>query len=271
MSGLLFILVTLLTFGYLGLAVHYLGHWRGRVLWPRQSGIEHSLLGGLLLLHAIVLTLPVFQSGTVSLGLGTALSLLSWMMLLIFWTGSYFSRMEGLQTFLVPVAFVAVLLAEILPLPRNTYAVNDVAFLLHMVVSLLAYSLFAIGALIAILMLMQERALHERKPGRLSGKLPPLMVMENLMFQTLGTGFLLLTASLASGVLFSEEVFGKPAVFSHKTVFAVTSWLVFGALLVGRKYRGWRGRMAIRWTLGGFALLLLAYIGTKAVMQFVLH
>ncbi|MDC7712008.1 cytochrome C assembly family protein [Vogesella indigofera] len=241
------------------------------MLWPRQSGIEHSLLGALLLLHAIVLTLPVFHSGTVSLGLGTALSLLSWMMLLIFWTGSYFSRMEGLQTFLVPVAFVAVLLAEILPLPRNTYAVNDVAFLLHMVVSLLAYSLFAIGALIAILMLMQERALHERKPGRLSGKLPPLMVMENLMFQTLGTGFLLLTASLASGVLFSEEVFGKPAVLSHKTVFAVTSWLVFGALLVGRKYRGWRGRMAIRWTLGGFALLLLAYIGTKAVMQFVLH
>ena len=144
MSGLLFILVTLLTFGYLGLAVHYLGHWRGRVLWPRQSGIEHSLLGALLLLHAIVLTLPVFHSGTVSLGLGTALSLLSWMMLLIFWTGSYFSRMEGLQTFLVPVAFVAVLLAEILPLPRNTYAVNDVAFLLHMVVSLLAYSLWTL-------------------------------------------------------------------------------------------------------------------------------
>ncbi|MFD2449184.1 cytochrome c biogenesis protein CcsA [Vogesella fluminis] len=173
MSGLLFILVTLLTFGYLGLALHYLGHWRGHALWPRQSGIEHSLLGTLLLLHAIVLVLPVLRSGTVSLGLGTALSLLSWMMLLIFWTGSYFSRMEGLQTFLVPVAFVTVLLAEILPLPRNTYAVDDIAFLLHMVVSLLAYSLFAIGALIAILMLMQERALHERKPGRLSGKLPP--------------------------------------------------------------------------------------------------
>ncbi|GHD74478.1 cytochrome C assembly family protein [Vogesella fluminis] len=260
-----------MTFGYLGLALHYLGHWRGHALWPRQSGIEHSLLGTLLLLHAIVLVLPVLRSGTVSLGLGTALSLLSWMMLLIFWTGSYFSRMEGLQTFLVPVAFVTVLLAEILPLPRNTYAVDDIAFLLHMVVSLLAYSLFAIGALIAILMLMQERALHERKPGRLSGKLPPLLVMENLMFQTLGTGFLLLTASLASGVLFSEEVFGKPAVFNHKTVFAVTSWLVFGALLIGRRYRGWRGKLAIRWTLGGFALLLLAYIGTKAVMQFILQ
>ncbi|MFD2449183.1 cytochrome c biogenesis protein CcsA [Vogesella fluminis] len=95
--------------------------------------------------------------------------------------------------------------------------------------------------------------------------------MENLMFQTLGTGFLLLTASLASGVLFSEEVFGKPAVFNHKTVFAVTSWLVFGALLIGRRYRGWRGKLAIRWTLGGFALLLLAYIGTKAVMQFILQ
>lgn len=271
MSGLLLILVTLLTFGYLCLSVHFLGHWRGVVRWPRNPVNEHSLLGVLLLLHAAVLASPVLQAGTVSLGLGTALSLLSWMMLLIFWTGSYFSRMEGLQTFLLPVALIAVLLAEVLPLPRTTYAVDDVAFLLHIVVSLLAYSLFAIGALIAILMLMQEKALHERKPGRFSGKLPPLLVMENLMFQTLGTGFLLLTASLLSGVLFSEEVFGKAAVFSHKTVFAVTSWLVFGALLIGRKYRGWRGRLAIRWTLGGFALLLLAYIGSKIVMQFILH
>lgn len=271
MSGLLFILVTLLTFAYLGLSVHFLGHWRGRVLWPRQARIEHPLLGGLLLLHAVVLALPVIQTGTVSIGVGTALSLLSWMMLLIFWTGSYFARMEGLQTFLLPMAFVSVLLAEALPLPERVYAVNDVAFLLHMVVSLLAYSLFAIGALVAVLMLVQETALHERKPGRISRQLPPLLVMENLMFQTLGTGFLLLTASLVSGVLFSEEVFGKPAVFNHKTVFAVTSWLVFGALLVGRHYRGWRGRLAIRWTLGGFALLLLAYIGTKGVMQFILH
>lgn len=271
MNGLLFIFVTLLTFGYLGLAVHFLGHWRGTMFWPRQPAAEHTLLGVLLLLHAVVLVLPVVQTGAVSLGLGTALSLLVWMMLLIFWTGSYFSRMEGLQTFLLPLAFAAVLLAEVLPVPHTAYAVSDVPFLLHMVVSLLAYSLFAIGALVAVLMLMQERALHDRRPGRVSRQLPPLMVMENLMFQTLGTGFLLLTASLVSGVFFSEEVFGKPAVLNHKTVFAVTSWLVFGALLVGRKYRGWRGRLAIRWTLGGFALLLLAYIGTKIVMQFVLR
>lgn len=271
MSGLVFIVVVLLTFGYGGLSWHFLGHWRGHALWPRKAGREHLLLGSLLLMHLFVLAIPVVSTGLVSIGLGTAVSLLSWMMLLVYWTGSYYARLEGLQTFLVPVALIGVLLAEVLPVPHAAYQVDNLAFMLHIVISLLAYSLFAIGALIAILMLLQERALHERKPGRLTRQLPPLMVMENMMFQTLGTGFLLLTASLASGVLFSEELFGKVAAMNHKTVFAFTSWLVFGALLVGRKYRGWRGRLAIRWTLSGFALLLLAYIGTKIVMQFILH
>jgi ABC-type uncharacterized transport system permease subunit len=270
MSGFLFILLILLACGYLGLSWHFLAHWRGVASWQRLPVSEHSLLGVLLLMHAAMLAMPVLQDGGVRLGVGSVLSLLSWIMLLIFWTGSYFARMEGLQIFLVPLAAIGILMAEVLPIPHTLYAVDNLPFMLHLLVSLLAYSLFAIGAMLAVLMLLQERALHHKRFA-LARQMPPLLVLENLMFQTLGTGFILLTLSLVSGVFFAEEVFGRAVPMNHKVIFGLLSWLVFGSLLVGRKLHGWRGRLAIRWTLAGFALLLFGYIGSKIVLEFVLH
>ena len=85
----------------------------------------------------------------------------------------------------------------------------------------------------------------------------------------LGLG--LLTLTVASGVLFSEQLFHQPLRLTHKNVFAILSWLTFGSLLVGRYIYGWRGRIAIRWTLSGFVILLLAYIGSKFVLEILLH
>jgi ABC-type uncharacterized transport system permease subunit len=94
--------------------------------------------------------------------------------------------------------------------------------------------------------------------------------METLLFRIIGAGFVLLTLALASGVLFSEEIFGKPMTFSHKTLFAWLSWIIFAALLAGRSTYGWRGRVAVRWTLAGFLTLVLAYVGSKFVLEVVL-
>jgi ABC-type uncharacterized transport system permease subunit len=94
--------------------------------------------------------------------------------------------------------------------------------------------------------------------------------MESLLFRIIWAGFILLTLTLASGVVFSEELFGKAATFNHKTVFGVVSWLIFAALLCGRHIYGWRGRVAVRWTLAGFLSLVLAYIGSKFVVEVIL-
>jgi ABC-type uncharacterized transport system permease subunit len=94
--------------------------------------------------------------------------------------------------------------------------------------------------------------------------------MEALLFRIIWAGFILLTLTLGSGVIFSEELFGKAAAFSHKTVFGVTSWFIFAALLMGRHVYGWRGRIAVRWTLAGFLTLVLAYIGTRFVVEVIL-
>lgn len=101
-------------------------------------------------------------------------------------------------------------------------------------------------------------------------RMPPLLTLEAILFRILWAGFVLLTLTLASGVVFSEELFGKAAQFNHKTVFGVLSWLIFAALLGGRHVYGWRGRIAVRWTLAGFLMLVLAYIGSKFVLEIIL-
>ncbi len=100
--------------------------------------------------------------------------------------------------------------------------------------------------------------------------LPPLLTLERALFRLIAVGFLLLSLALASGVLYSEQLFGRAFQFTHKNVFAVASWVVFGALVVGRWGYGWRGRQALRWILAGTVLLLLAYLGSKFVLEVIL-
>ncbi|MBC7622678.1 MAG: cytochrome c biogenesis protein CcsA, partial [Aeromicrobium sp.] len=100
--------------------------------------------------------------------------------------------------------------------------------------------------------------------------LPPLLRIEKLMFQLLWVAFAMLTATLLSGVFFSEVLFGKAFQVTHKTVFSFLSWFVFGGLLAGRFFAGWRGKLAIRWTLIGFVMLLLSYVGSKFVLEVIL-
>ena len=140
---------------------------------------------------------------------------------------------------------------------------------LHAWCALLSYATLAIAALLAVMSWLQERALrrHQFRPWLQS--LPPLTELESLLFRTVAAGFVLLSATLLTGVLFVEDLFAQHLV--HKTVLSVLSWLVFGGLLLGRWRRGWRGRTAVRWVLVAMVLLVLAFFGSKAVLELVLH
>jgi ABC-type uncharacterized transport system permease subunit len=145
------------------------------------------------------------------------------------------------------------------------------AFDAHIVAAMLVYSLFTIAALHAGLMSLVEKRLHKATLPRVLQSLPPLLTMETLLFRIIGAGFVLLTLTLLSGVVFSEQVFGKPWQLNHKFVFGVISWCVFASLLMGHHFYGWRGRKAVHWTMSGYIFLLLAYLGTKFVMEILLH
>ena len=191
---------------------------------------------------------------------------------------SLFLKLEGLQPLVLGLAALCAPLPALFPgLPSPPYA-QSIEFRLHTVLAMLAYSLFTIAALHAMLMTLVERRLHHRgaagsSGGALAGPLaalPPLLTLESLLFRLIALGFILLTLTLATGIMFSEELFGRAMSFSHKTLFAVLSWFIFAALLAGRYFYGWRGRTALRWTLAGFIALLLAYVGSRFVLEVIL-
>jgi ABC-type uncharacterized transport system permease subunit len=237
----------------------------------RQSAAwEHAIILVPLALHTWLLYTTMFEPEGLFLGVGTALSAIAWLSMLIYWVASVVYRQEGLQTLILPVAAVAVLLPVLFPATRPLAHTEVPAFKFHLVLSMLAYSLFTIASLHVVLMALVERRLHGGGLSRSLRWVPPLLTMETLLFRIIGAGFVLLTLVLISGIFFSEEVFGKPMSFSHKTIFAWLSWGIFAALLAGRSIYGWRGRIAVRWTLAGFLALVLAYLGSKFVLEVLL-
>lgn len=242
-----------------------------------ESGGHHNQIQMAMLaplsLHAMTLYQSILEGAGLNLGVGNAISLIVWLTAVIYWFSGFFNRYQGLQTLLAPIA-VAAAIAVILPLlfPSLKPLENTElpAFKAHLIVAMLAYSLLTIAALHAMLMTIVEYQLHHPAARSLLTNLPPLLSMEKLLFGIIWIGFVLLTLTLLSGIVFSKEVFGQSVTFSHKTLFGFISWGIFAALLFGRQFYGWRGRIAIRWTLTGFAMLFLAYIGSKFVLEIIL-
>jgi ABC-type uncharacterized transport system permease subunit len=235
-----------------------------------RRGIEHAALLAPFALHTWLLAGSMFGDAGLYLGVGNALSLILWLTVLIYGSGSLFYRLDGLHALAMPAAAVAVMLPVVFPSAHALANTETLAFRAHLLISMAAYSLFTIASLHVMLMAIIERRLHAGTLPPSLRNMPPLLTMETLLFRIIAAGFVLLTLTIASGVLFSEELFGKPARFSHKIVFGVLSWLIFAALLGGRRIYGWRGRTAVRWTLAGFLTLVLAYIGSKFVLEVIL-
>jgi len=231
----------------------------------------HFLILVPLALHTSLLARAMFSGGEMYMSVGTALSTIVWLSVLIYWLGNFFYRLEGVHALVIPVAAVGVLMPILLPPARPLANAGMPFFRVHLVISMLAYSLFTIASLHVLLMAVLEKRLHAGTLPPLLRGLPPLLAMEQLLFRIIAAGFALLTLTLASGMLFSEELFGKPLQLSHKVIFGILAWIIFGTLLLGRRLRGWRGRIAQRWTLAGFLVLLLAYIGSKFVLEVILH
>lgn len=226
-----------------------------------------------LALHAWLLVSNASGNATLTIGIGTALSGIVWLALAVYALSSLRHPVDALQAVMLPVAAIAVLLPLIVADKPVQLALSPL-FLAHIAVAFLAYALFTIAALHAGMMALLEKRLHDHISARVFPNLPPLLTLERLLFRIIAIGFILLTLALASGMLFSEQLFGKPFSFGHftqhKTVFAILSWLIYAGLLLGRRIYGWRGRTAIWWSLTGFAMLVLAYIGSKIVLGLLL-
>nr|WP_311526465.1 cytochrome c biogenesis protein CcsA [uncultured Ralstonia sp.] len=228
--------------------------------------------------HGFLLHETIFPASAMVFGFAYALSAMLWLGVGIFWIESLFFSLAGLGLLVMPVALVGSLLPLAFPGTQILGYAASPLFKLHFAIANVAYGLFTLAAFHAILMLAAERRLHTiNRPAEASwfsrwlDLLPPLLTLEKLLFRLIGAGFVLLTLTIASGVLFSEQLFHSAFHFDHKNIFAVLSWAMFGGILIGRRFRGWRGRVALRWVMAAFAILLLAYVGSRFVLEVILH
>ncbi|MEX2517563.1 MAG: cytochrome c biogenesis protein CcsA [Gammaproteobacteria bacterium] len=235
-----------------------------------RAKIQGQLLGiAALLLHAVVLYQLMHTGAGLNLGFFHAVSLVAWMIALFVLIGTLNSPLENLTLLLYPLAAISLLLEVLIPSSRVLPDTTPVGLQAHILLSICAYSLLGVAALQALVLAWQDRQLRHKHPGAIMRALPPLQVMENLLFQLIMLGFFLLSLSLATGSMFLHDLFGQHLV--HKTVLSVIAWIIFALLLWGRWARGWRGQTAIRWTLGGFACLMLAYFGSKLALELILN
>jgi ABC-type uncharacterized transport system permease subunit len=221
----------------------------------------------------------LFQPDGFHFGMLLGLMCVAWLAGLVSFVEGFFGRVLVLDMLVFPSCAFSFVLFSFAGPEQVLRMAGDTWFQVHLLIALAAYSLLGIAAGHALIMACQERLLHRLQEGDAQRRklhehfldlLPPLMQMERMLFRWLWAGFGLLTLTLLSGFVFSEHLAGALGKLNHKTVFAIVSWLSFAVLLAGRHWRGWRGKVALRWCLGSYGVLLLAYFGTQFVLEFVL-
>ncbi len=239
---------------------------------PAAGGLKAQLLalGAVALaFHTVVLYQGLVTAAGVNMGFFNALSLVTWVIVLLLLVSLPVKPLQNLGILAMPMAAVALVLS--VTFPSEHYLPHDAGFglELHIILAILAYSLLSIAAVQSLVLAYQDHRLRHKRPGGITRALPPLQTMEGLLFQLIGLGFFLLSLAVVSGMMFLEDMFAQNV--AHKTVLSIVAWVIFGTLLWGRRQFGWRGRVAIRWSLGGFVALMLAYFGSKLVLELILQ
>ncbi len=256
------------------------------VLWPKPvanapgAGAAASrtsiswnamLVPAALLLHAWMAGREFATPEGLDLSLPNAVSVVAALVALVAWASGLLQTLPAIGTVVLPVAAVASLVPAFVANPHRFPYGDEPWAALHIAVALVSYSLFLVAALQALLLMGLEKRLRRHLPDPGASGLPPLLTLERFLFRLVTVGFVLLTLTLASGMLFSEQIFGKPMLFTHRNVLSLLGWLTFGALLLGRWRYGWRGRVALRWIVAGTVFVFLAYLGEKFVLEVLLR
>jgi ABC-type uncharacterized transport system permease subunit len=227
-------------------------------------------IGGIsVLFHSFILYTSIVTMTGFNLSLFNTLSASAFVIALLVLIAYAYRSLDLLLMLILPASASLVLLAWMFPsnhlLPLNSPS----GLRIHVLISIIAYSLLVIATIHAVFFSIQNRHLHNHRTGGIVRLLPPLKEMEKLLFEIILVGFICLSLALGSGFLFLEDLFQQHLV--HKTILSILAWCLYAALLGGHWMLGWRGRTAVRWTIGGFICLMLAYIGSKFVLEFIIR
>ncbi|HEU0276549.1 MAG TPA: cytochrome c biogenesis protein CcsA [Rhodanobacteraceae bacterium] len=231
---------------------------------PRRAALFTGTVA--VVLHFVVLF--GIHRGAVDLHFYAALSLVSAVIAALTLIVNVARPVAALGVILFPLAALFLAIDEFIAPPTAPFPL-DWQIGLHVIIALLAYSVLAIAAVLALLLATQESALRMRRLGTWARALPPLTQTESLMFKLIEAGFALLTLTLLSGALFISNLRAQHQ--AHIAILSLVAWIIFGVLLFGRWRWGWRGHRAVRLTITGMAILLLAFFGSKFALEMVFH
>src|SRR5690606_11013983 len=234
---------------------------------PNHWFIE-LVLGLGLLLHAGVLYNDMVTPLGVNYDVFLILSFTSCLMLLLSLIFSTYRPILARNLLGIPVAATGLILGFALSKQNQVIEPHSLGLDIHIILSLSAYAVLLMATIQAVILWFQNRELKNKQKRIWVNLLPSFQAMESLLFDLIITGFVLLTLALGFGFFTIEDFFAQH--LAHKTAFSIISWFVYGSLLIGHYKFGWRGQKAIRFTLIGFMLLAIGFIGSKFVLEMIL-
>lgn len=242
---------------------------------PTEKFWVRPLICGGLMIQAYAIYEALFLHGTPHFGMALALTITLFTCTLILLVESFFSKIGLMLAFILPLSAASLLLPLLLPGSPLGAETATLPFRLHLLLAILAYSVMTMALLQALLLMAAHKRVRTKNFGAVEGgqkvhildNMPSMMDMERILFRLIWAGFIVLTAAIIFGAVFSQELFGQAFRFDHKTVTTCMAWLIFGILLLGHHLRGWRGKFAATWTVVGFCVLMISYIGVRFVME----
>ena len=235
----------------------------------RDTALRAALLAGWIA-HAVAICVDIAGIGSdvvaARFGFAPALSMTVWLVLAVYLIETRFVPLPGARRVLAVLGVLVVIVAWLFPGEVRPQVASRWAPV-HWVLGIASYGLFGAAVLHAAMLNRAERQMRTAAMSAAgSGTGMPLLRLERMTFRFVGAGFVALSAAIVLGTWFAH-----PWRWDHKTVFSMLGWLVFAGLLAGRRAFGWRGAVATRGVYGGAALLLLAYVGSRFVLEVLLH
>jgi ABC-type uncharacterized transport system permease subunit len=248
-------------------AVYAYAGWRA---WRHTDGSPWTPLA--LAAHLLALWKTIVVGHSLQISATTAFSLLTWQSASLLWMFCLRERLHILGMAVYPLAGLLVLsnalINSLLPASGNPVPLEDWTIGVHIAFSVLSAGLLTLASITAVAIAILDQVLRNPSNLALLQRMPPLQTMERLLFQLIGIGFILLSLTILSGLLFVHDLFGQH--LAQKTLLTIMAWAMFGVLLWGRFRHGWRGRVAIRWALSAYATLVVAYFGSKLIVEQIL-
>lgn len=220
------------------------------------------------LLHAVGLYTSMITYHGIDLAISKVFSLVMLSVNIIVMVSSLRKALHNLFVLLLPVSSVAMAFMLVYQSDDSTISGLNLGLGLHVLLSIVSYSLLSLAVFQAILLYWQNSHLKRKQLSGFIRHFPPLQTMEALMFELVWVGVVLLACGIIIGGLYIDDMFAQH--LAHKTILSIIAWGIFATLLVGRSLWGWRGNQAIHWVLVGFCMLMLAYFGSKLVLEVIL-